>query len=69
MIRVDPPVRPGDRCVVCGGERRPERSRRYAGYEAEQDPFCCTEHARVYHGCPLPAAATGPTRNRRRRAA
>jgi hypothetical protein len=53
----EPVAREDGRCVVCRQPCRPERSRRYAGYEAEKDPFCCTEHARLYFGCPLPARA------------
>jgi hypothetical protein len=55
---VDPPVRPDDRCVVCGRPRIPERSRRYAGYEADRDAFCSSRCARAYFGCELAPTRT-----------
>lgn len=52
-LKPDPPV-PGDgSCVVCGKQRKPERSRRYAKDAAERDPFCSSPCCRIYHGCEL----------------
>jgi hypothetical protein len=34
------PVAMSRACVVCGHDRRPERSRAYGGLNAEVDPFC-----------------------------
>jgi uncharacterized Fe-S cluster-containing radical SAM superfamily protein len=47
------------RCYVCKGDRRPERSRRYGGIVAEQDPFCSTECAKSYYGYVIPLGTQG----------
>lgn len=52
--RPDPPVPAGGGCYVCGKQRQPRRSRRYAGLAAEIDPFCSNGCARDYHDNPLP---------------
>lgn len=51
---IDPPVREDGRCFVCLKDRKPERSRRYAGDIAEFDPFCSMPCARAFYGCSLP---------------
>lgn len=53
-MNAEPPVRPDGLCAVCLAPRRPERSRRYAGIQAEFDPFCSSTCARHWHGNPLP---------------
>lgn len=51
-MRPDSPIPPDGSCAVCGQPRQPERSRKYAGAEAELDPFCSNMCARVYYGQP-----------------
>jgi hypothetical protein len=48
----DPKVRADGRCALtgCGRLRHPERSRRYAGFEADKDPFCSSVCARAFYG-------------------
>lgn len=50
----DPPVREDGKCVVCLKDRKPERSKRYAGITAELDPFCSNICARAWHENPIP---------------
>lgn len=50
----DPPVRADGRCHVCAKQRKPERSKKYAGLTAETDPFCSVECVRAYYGNPYP---------------
>ncbi len=56
LLKDDPPVREDGLCALssCRKPRKPERSKRYGGAEAARDPFCSTECARIWHGCPLP---------------
>lgn len=49
-------------CIVCGRPRMTWRSDKYAPGHADADPFCCTEHAREWYGCPLPPTVTGPAK-------
>lgn len=51
--RPDPPVPSDGSCYVCGGDRRTDQSRRYAGVAALLDPFCSNTCARAYHGVEL----------------
>lgn len=44
----EPEVRPDGLCTVCLKPRQPVRSRKYAGLEAERDPFCSNTCARRY---------------------
>ena len=37
-------------CVVCGRDRRPDRSRRYARGAAELDPFCSRNCCEAHYG-------------------
>jgi hypothetical protein len=55
---------PGPTCAVCGGVRRPERARNYAGEAAELDPFCSSACARAYHGTTLRLRPSGPSGER-----
>lgn len=51
----DPPVREDGLCVVCLRDRRPDRSRRYAGDIAKFDPFCSNLCARAWFENPIPS--------------
>lgn len=61
-VTADPPVRPDGRCACGCGKKRPiaaadaklqRRLRRYAGAQAEDDPFATSRCARRYHGTML----------------
>jgi hypothetical protein len=58
-VRIDPPIRRNGKCIVCGGPRNPSRSRTYGGTVAELDPFCCTEHCKIWHGVVHPVGVKG----------
>jgi hypothetical protein len=59
-LRSTLPVPPDAPCLVCGRPRMTWRSEKYAPGHADRDEFCSTGCAREWHGCPLPATATGP---------
>jgi hypothetical protein len=52
-----PPIPEDGSCATCGGDRRPERSRKYGGYEAERDPFCSADCARRWYAAARDVAA------------